>query len=550
MPQVRSRIGLLGIVVVCAGFTPPDLKDDGSQDLTPPATADKPVTAPDKAKERVDTIEKGAKKVKDTAVGGSAATPSGDSKPAKASELPASKRPAKKPGAFPVPAKLPAHARFVLVDLHEEVSLGMAAFVKRVVGTLEADDILVLDINTFGGRVDAAVQIRDALLGARERRAWTVAYVHPRAISAGALISYACDLIIVAPGSTMGAATPISVEGGKAKAVGEKYVSYMRQEMHATAQARGRDGLIAEAMVDADVEVDGLIDKGKLLTLNGQSALQWRVASFEADNLDALIARLGYDGTKRTYTTKTMKWSWAEKFAGWLSSSMISGLLMTIGMLGLMIGLYTGGNPLPLALGGVCLAMFFFGHHVVNLAGIEELVLFALGLGLILFEVTVPGHILPGIVGLVLVVGSLVMGLINVDTVPVAIQWNEGWITRALATVFGSILATTMLMYATFKILPETKFGKSLALPAVIDGRATDGVDAENEAIVGLEGEAVTELRPSGKVKVAGKRYEAISRQGYIAAGEPIKVTGTRGFSVVVAKLEHPIQNPETEEPS
>jgi len=478
------------------------------------------------------------------------ATPGADSaKPdAPPGDLPASKRAVEPPGPFRIPDDLPEAsrgepfpnpARFVVIELHSEVSLGMASFVERVVGNLSRGDILVLDIKTFGGRVDAAVRIRDALLNARsEHGAWTLAYIHPRAISAGALIAFANDIIAVAPGATMGAATPVTVESGEMKPTDEKVVSYMRKEMRATAEARGRNGDIAEAMVDRDREVDGLNDKGKLLTLDGTQALEWKIASFEAINLQAVIDKLGYGpDSGRTYTIKRVDWSWAETLAGWLSGSMLSGLLMTIGMLGIMIGLYTGGNPVPLVVGGVCLALFFFGHHVVDLVGIEELLVFVVGAGLIIFELLVPGHVLPGVFGVILIVASLIMGLVELDTVPFAIQWREGWITRALATVFGSILATAVLTYAAFRMLPESQYVRKLLLPTAIKGRSTDKTEPELAALVGEVGEAVTHLRPSGKVKIAGRRYDAVAEYGYVEAGKPVKVLRTKAFSIVVTAL-------------
>ncbi len=469
-----------------------------------------------------------------------------------ASDLPASKREVEPPGPFRIPDDLPESskavpfpnpARFVVIDLHSEVSLGMASFVERVIGRLSPGDILVLDIKTFGGRVDAAVRIRDALLDARSQHgAWTLAYVHPRAISAGALITFATDIIVVSPGATMGAATPVTIQSGEMKPTDEKVVSYMRKEMRATAEARGRNGDIAEAMVDRDREVDGLNDKGKLLTLDGTQALSWKIASFEAIDLPTLIEKLGYGpDSGRTYSVKKVNWSWAEKLAGWLSGSMLSGLLMTIGMLGIMIGLYTGGNPIPLAVGGICLALFFFGHHVVDLVGIEELLLFVLGAGLIVFELLIPGHVLPGVAGVLLIVASLIMGLVDLDTVPLSVQWEEGWISRALATVFGSILATAVLTYAAFRMLPESKYVRKLLLPTAIQGRSTDGTEEELAGLVGEVGEAVSHLRPSGKVKVAGRRYDAVAERGYVEAGQPVKVLRTRGFSIVVTALKEDV---------
>jgi len=543
-------IGVVGLAFLCAGLVvgepsanaqalPTYKGSDGSRDINPPA-GDRAPTAKESAKDRVDTAKKTAGRVKkatetttDKAVGTGAKA---ETKPTDGPS--AAKRPADpklKNGPFPLPDNLPKNARFVHIELHEEVTLGMAAFVKRVVRSLKKDDILVVDIKTFGGRVDAALSIADALKGVRDDGGFALAFIHPRAISAGALISYACDIIVVTPDGLMGASMPVS---GKGKAVGEKYNSMVRAQMGTLAELKGRHKELGLAMVDSDVEVDGLIDKGKLLTLDGPQALDWHVASFAAKDLDEVIAKLGYNKPDRTYTIKKMNWNWAERLAGWLSSSVIAGLLMTIGMLGLMIGLYTGGNPVPMILGGACLLLFFFGQHVVNLAGVEEMVIFALGVGLLVFEGVAPGHIIPGILGLLLVVGSLVMALINVDSVPLAVQWQQGWITGALGTVFGAILATTILMFATFKIMPDTKFGQKLIMDGAIDARANERADAENEGAVGLEGTAVTDLHPAGKVKVGLKRYDAVARTGHISAGDSIKVVGTRGFSVVVKKVD------------
>lgn len=453
------------------------------------------------------------------------------------------------PGPMALPTELPDPARLVFIELHEEVSLGMAAFVERAAGTMAAGDVLILDINTFGGRVDAAVRIRDALLRLRERDVLAIAYVHPRAISAGALISLATDVIVVAPGATMGAATPIRVEGGKAEPVEEKTVSYMRKEMRATAEARGRNGDLAEAMVDADIAVPGLSEEGKLLTLDGKQALAWGVASFEAATRDELIAKLGYGEGAREYQTDEVEWSWAERIAAFLTGSVLSGLLMSLGMLGLIIGLWTGGNPIPLVIGATSLTLFFFGHHIVSLAGVEEIVLCVIGVALLIYEVVVPGHILPGIVGVLAIVAALAMGLVDFQHVPLSVQWEEGWILRALATVFGAIAATAVMAIGIFQVLPQTGFGRRLLLQTAIDARATDAADRVNRGVVGEFGVVVSDLRPSGKVKIGNKRYEAVAEHGYLAAGDRIEARATRGFSLVVRAVAGP-ELTATDEPS
>jgi membrane-bound serine protease (ClpP class) len=452
------------------------------------------------------------------------------------------------------PRPLPDRARFVVVTLHGEVSLGMAAYIDRVASRLEPGDILVLDINTFGGRVDAAVRIRDGLLRATEdEQIFTIAFIRPRAISAGALISFATDIIVVAPGATMGAATPVQVgQGGEAQPVEEKIVSYMRTEMRSTAEARGRSGDIAEAMVDKDLVVPGLSAEGKLLTLDGNEALAWAIASFQAQNIDQVIDRLGYGPDGRPYELKETEWSWAEKLAGWLSGSALTGILMTVGMLAIMIGLYTGGAPLPLAIGAVCLGIFFFGHHVVALAGFEEILIFILGLTLLAVEMLLPGYIIPGVLGVILVVVAMTMGLIDFESVPLSVQWELGSIGRALATVFGSIFATGVLAYVTFRYLPESEWGKRLFLDFQLRGRVTDKSEEEYKGLVGASGEAVTDLRPSGKVRIGDKRYEAVADRGHVSAGAKVEVVKSRGFALVVKRSAAPAapEAPEAPEPA
>ncbi|MEZ4286995.1 MAG: hypothetical protein R3A47_02375 [Polyangiales bacterium] len=155
---------------------------------------------------------------------------------------------------------LPTRAKIVVIGIDETVELGLAAVVRRAVDEARKADALVLDINTLGGRVDAAIQIRDALLRSKTP---TIAFIDPRAISAGALIALACDRIFITSGGTIGAATPIQQTGELEGAVAEKMTSYMRTEMRSTAEARGRRGDIAEAMVDREVAIKGITESGK-----------------------------------------------------------------------------------------------------------------------------------------------------------------------------------------------------------------------------------------------------------------------------------------------
>jgi len=227
--------------------------------------------------------------------------------------------------------------RTIVVPLTGEVDLGVAAFLRRIIADAGPGDLVILDIDTFGGRIDAAVQIRDALLGSRAK---TAAYVDPRAISAGALIALATDTIVVTHGATIGAATPVQIEGGKMQPVEAKVVSYFRKEMKATAEAKGRRGDLAEAMVDASVEIPGLDGKDTTLTMTTAEALKYGLAAFEATSVDDLCRRLHRALPSVVHTGP----NWAERVARFLSTPAVSSILLTLGMLGIMLELWAPGH--------------------------------------------------------------------------------------------------------------------------------------------------------------------------------------------------------------
>ncbi|MFY9942865.1 MAG: hypothetical protein WAK57_11880, partial [Desulfobacterales bacterium] len=291
------------------------------------------------------------------------------------------------------------------------IDLGLAPFVVRML--TEATDAgaaaVILEINTFGGRVDAAVLIRDALLNAKIR---TVAFVNKRAISAGALIGLAAETIVMADGATIGAATPVKMgePGASPQPVEEKTVSYVRKEFSATAEARKRPPLIAEAMVDADVEIPGVSEKGKLLTLTTDEAITHKVADFRAQTIERLLDQVDLGGAE----VRRVSPNWAEDLVRFLTGPIISSLLITIGMLGIILEIRTPGFGVPGGLGIASLALFFWGHWLVQLAGWEELLLLGAGMVLLVLEVFfIPGFGIAGALGIGALLASFSLSLIG-----------------------------------------------------------------------------------------------------------------------------------------
>ncbi len=415
-----------------------------------------------------------------------------------------------------------------------DIDLGLSAFVDRVLAEAKEGDVAILRIKTFGGRIDAAVRIRDALL---DTEATTVAYIDHRAISAGALIALAADTIIMSPGAAIGAATPVQMEGGETKDTSEKVVSYMRAEMRATAEAKGRNGTIAEAMVDKDIEIRGLDEKGKLLTLTGDKALEVGIADAIAETYEAAIGLLNLGQATRA----ARQTHWGEKVARALTDPVVSSLLMSFGVLGLMMEFYTGGHGIGAAVGIACLAAFFFGQYAANLAGWEEILIFGAGAALILVEVfVIPGFGVAGIAGILLMAVGFAMALVEFE-LPLGVSFELGYLQQAVEAVSirlaAVILALVAGMVVFSRYLPATRMGRTLILGA--ETAATQGyVSAPPDfaGLVGKGGRALGPLRPAGIADIEGRRVDVVTLGDFIESGSAVEVVQVEGNRIVVKK--------------
>jgi membrane-bound serine protease (ClpP class) len=412
-----------------------------------------------------------------------------------------------------------------VVPIDGMIDLGLAPFLARTIDAAQQAGAaaVVLDINTFGGRVDAAVAMRDTLVNAPVR---TIAFVNPRAISAGALIALASETIVMAGGGTIGAATPVVSGGGNQPQVAdEKSVSYVRKEFAATAERRGRPAQFAEAMVDADVQITGVVAEGKLLTLTTSEALTHKVADFTADTLTEALAATGL----RDAEIRRVSQTWAETFVRFLTTPIVSSLLMTIGMLGLLVEMRTPGFALPGTVGLVSLALFFWGHWIVQLAGWEELLLVATGVVLLALEVLViPGFGVAGLAGIIALVAGLGMTLVGAGATYTVVL-------GAFGRVAISILVALAGGLALLRVLPRLPFGRRFVLETEmgVERGYTSSPDRDRLQL-GRTGTALSPLRPAGLADIDGARVDVVSEGGFIDPGAVIEVTRVDGNRIVV----------------
>ena len=417
-----------------------------------------------------------------------------------------------------------------LVNVSGTIEKGLAAFIDRVVEEAEEAkvDALIVEIDTPGGALDAALLIRDALLYSETK---TIAFINPRAISAGALISLSTDHIVMAEGGTIGAATAVDMQGNKAS---EKVISYFRNEMKATAEKTGRSPELAEAMVDEDVEIENLAPKGKLLTLTTEEAVEQKLAEYkitsitEADKLDDVLGLYGLEGAN----VIRKEINWAEQAVRWLTHPMVASLLMSLGFLGLIFEFQSPGWGIGGTLAILCLGLFFGSHLLVKLASWSEVLLFLVGLLLVIGDLFfVAGFGLLAVPGLVLMFVSIFMSLMGRFEL-----WT--WDTAGLAVrpIMISMLMTLIIAAFALKRLPRSTTWQKVVLTEEEAGY--QAVSEENVSLAGKSGKAVTDLRPGGTAEIDGQRLSVTTEGDFLDKNTDVEVVEVEGNRIVVRKIE------------
>ncbi|MCF8277580.1 MAG: nodulation protein NfeD [Flavobacteriales bacterium] len=389
-------------------------------------------------------------------------------------------------------------------------------------------DLILLHMNTYGGMVLHADSMRTKILNSKIP-VWV--FIDNNAASAGALISIACDSIYMRKGANIGAATVVNQTGEQ---MPDKYQSYMRSTMRSTAEAKGRNPDIAEAMVDASLKVDGVVDSGKVLTFTASEAMMHGFCEGMHESVDEVLKQNGLP----EYELKTYVVSSLETFIGWMINPAVSGILIMIIIGGIYFELQTPGVGFPIAASITAALLYFTPLYLEGLAENWEVILFMVGVVLLALEVfVIPGFGVAGISGIAFIMTSLILSLVNnvgfdfEMTMPT--QIINAFLTVILATVggfFGSIyLAKTFL---------STSMMSSMVLSSVQNSsEGFIGVAAVERNLIGKPGMAHTILRPAGKVEIDGDIYDATALTSYIEKGERIEVVKYETAQLFVKKI-------------
>lgn len=406
----------------------------------------------------------------------------------------------------------------------------------------EKADAIIFEMDTPGGAVNAA----EGIIGVITKTDIpTYTFVENDAFSAGAIIALATPNIYMAPGSVIGAATPMMMTptGGvqeMPEEVQEKMTSAVAAMVRAAAEQGGHDKELAEAMVRADMEysVNGTVisKEGRLLTLTNIEAEQLvgedqhpLLSSGTVENVDALLKIIGLENAEK----KVLKITASERLARLIAG--IAPILMIIGLGGLWLEIKTPGFGIFGIAGISCLLLFFFGHHLAGLAGMEDLLLFVLGVSLLAVEVFItPGFGVMGISGMLLIFVSFISAM----TERMPGEWRpisftpETFSMPFLKVVF-SFVGAIALVALTGKFLPKTRMFQSVTLNTV----SPDVPD--NEELLGMEGVSHSDLRPSGTAYIDGQKLDVVTYGDYIPRETQIRVVEVHGHRIIVEDISH-----------
>jgi len=389
-------------------------------------------------------------------------------------------------------------------------------------------DLLIMQLNTFGGELAAADKIRTMLLQS-EIPVW--AYIDNNAASAGALISIACERIYMHSGSSIGAATVVNQTG---EVQPDKYQSYMRSMMRATAEARGRRPDIAEAMVDPDVEVKDIVDSGKVLTFTTEEAIANNYCEGQAESVKELLEKAGV----QNYVIEEQRYTFIEKLINFLINPMISGLLIMLIIGGIYFEFQSPGIGFPLAMAVLGALLYFAPLYLEGLAANWEIILFVVGIALLAVEIfVIPGFGVAGVGGIIFIVGGLALSLVgNIGFDFSGVPTSD--MIQSFSTVIIAIsVSFPLAIWLGKRLFVNTTIGDKLAL--VAEQKSSEGYTVsqpEFNSLVGSQGVAETILRPSGKVRIGTEVYDAVAQVSYIEKGEKIRVVMHENSNLVVEK--------------
>jgi membrane-bound serine protease (ClpP class) len=424
---------------------------------------------------------------------------------------------------------LVGQTKVMVMEIRSEIDPRMARYTDLALDHAEKinADYVIVDMDTYGGVLTDAKEIVDRIMGFK-KPIWV--FINSDAASAGALISISCDSIYMAPGASIGAATV--VEGGSGQAAPDKYQSYMRSIMRATAEENGRDPRIAEGMVDEKIVIDSIKQAGKVITFTTSEAIEHGYCEAKVKSIEEILAR----NHVTHYQIETFHLGIVDRIVAVFLNPFISGILILVILGGLYFELQTPGAVFPILASLAALILYLVPYYLNGLAAYWEIIALMVGIVLLIAEVFIlPGFGVAGVAGITLTVGSLILIMLNndyfnFDFVPL------GDIAVATLATVGGLTGGALLLFFGGARLTDTKAFRRIALTDTQEVTEGYSVGIAENASIGKKGVSHTVLRPSGKVVIEGQVLDASTRGDFIEKGEAIEVIAVEGSTLKVKK--------------
>ena len=387
-------------------------------------------------------------------------------------------------------------------------------------------DIVVIEMDTYGGAVNDADDIRTRIL---DFEIPIYVWINKDAASAGALISIACDSIYMSSGASIGAATVVTGDGAQAP---DKYQSYMRSIMRSTAEAKGRDPKIAEAMVDEDIKVDSISMEGKVITFSTKEALKYGFCDAELNSIDEIMDRQGIEN----YEISSFELGSAEGIISFFLNPIVSSILILLILGGLYFELQTPGIGFPIIASITALILYLVPYYLNGVAENWEIIMFFIGIIFIALEVfVIPGFGIFGIAGLFTSITSLILIMLNNDLFDFTFVLSRDLVSSSLSVLISVLSFLLIVLFGGIKLTDSNAF-KNIALAQTQEVCKGYLSNRYSNNIVGKKGKSFTVLRPSGKIKIDSQIFDASTEGDFIEKNKNIIVVSVEGSSLKVKK--------------
>ncbi len=417
----------------------------------------------------------------------------------------------------------------LLVEIKQNIDPRMNRYTKLMLEEVEKKDydMIIIEMDTYGGALNDADDIRTRILDFKKP---IYSWINKDAASAGALISIACDSIYMSSGASIGAATVVTADGSAAP---DKYQSYMRSIMRSTAEAKNRDPNIAEAMVDQDVKIDSLSQEGKVITFSTSEAIKNGFCEAEINSIDELMKHLKIEN----YQLNKFELSSSENIISFFLNPAISSILILIILGGIYFELQTPGVGFPIMAAIIASILYLTPYYLNGLAENWEILFFFFGIILIGVEIfVIPGFGISGILGIIFTISSLILVMINNDLLDFTFVFPSDLFNAAGSVLLATLGFIIILFFGGVK-LTESSYFKKISLQTVQDTQEGFTSMTNDNNLIGKEGKSFTVLRPSGKVMIKNKLYDASTSGEYIEKNQKIIVSENEGTSLKVKKL-------------